>query len=63
MPEPARFGGPRHCRPPGPGSRAKHVRLYPSRDRADRIYVSFDERLMAYRLADGAAALGQAGRR
>ncbi|HEX9705009.1 MAG TPA: PQQ-binding-like beta-propeller repeat protein [Gemmatimonadales bacterium] len=32
---------------------AGFVRLYPSLDRADRIYVSFDERLMAYRLADG----------
>jgi putative pyrroloquinoline-quinone binding quinoprotein len=34
-------------------SLAKHVRLYPSVDKADRIYVSFDDRLMAYRLADG----------
>lgn len=33
----------------------KQVRLYPSIDKADRIYVSFDERLMAYRLADGQA--------
>ncbi len=37
------------------GSVARQVRLYPSRDRADRIYVSFDERLMAYRLSDGQA--------
>jgi hypothetical protein len=37
------------------GAVARHVRLYPSRDRSDRIYVSFDERLMAYRLADGQA--------
>jgi outer membrane protein assembly factor BamB len=29
------------------------VRLYPSIAKNDRIYVSFDERLMAYRLADG----------
>ena len=29
------------------------VRLYPSLAKTDRIYVSFDERLMAYRLADG----------
>ncbi len=29
------------------------VRLYPSLAKNDRIYVSFDERLMAYRLADG----------
>ena len=35
------------------GSPAKHVRLYPSLDKSDRIYVSFDDRLMAYRLADG----------
>jgi outer membrane protein assembly factor BamB len=33
----------------------KQVRLYPSIDTPDRIYVSFDERLMAYRLADGQA--------
>jgi hypothetical protein len=31
------------------------VRLYPSLTRSDRIYVSFDDRLMAYRLADGQA--------
>jgi len=31
------------------------VRLYPSLDKPDRIYVSFDDRLMAYRLADGQA--------
>jgi outer membrane protein assembly factor BamB len=35
------------------GNPAKHVRLYPSVARSDRIYVSFDDRLMAYRLADG----------
>jgi outer membrane protein assembly factor BamB len=35
------------------GSPAKHVRLYPSIDRTDRIYVSFDDRLMPYRLNDG----------
>jgi outer membrane protein assembly factor BamB len=29
------------------------VRLYPSLAKSDRIYVSYDERLMAYRLADG----------
>jgi outer membrane protein assembly factor BamB len=34
-------------------SPAKHVRLYPSIDKTDRIYVSFDDRLMPYRLADG----------
>ncbi len=38
-----------------PGSVARHVRLYPSIDKADRIYVSFDERLMAYGLTDGQA--------
>ena len=38
-----------------PGNPAHHVRLYPSIDRNDRLYVSFDDRLMAYRLADGQA--------
>jgi outer membrane protein assembly factor BamB len=37
------------------GNPAKHVQLYPSLDRNDRVYVSFDDRLMAYRLADGQA--------
>lgn len=37
------------------GSVARRVRLYPSLDKADRIYVSFDERLMPYRLSDGQA--------
>src|SRR5881397_3639460 len=37
------------------GNPAKHVRLYQSIDKNDRIYVSFDDRLMAYRLADGQA--------
>jgi outer membrane protein assembly factor BamB len=37
------------------GAVARHVRLYPSIAKADRIYVSFDERLMAYRLTDGQA--------
>jgi outer membrane protein assembly factor BamB len=37
------------------GSVARLVRLYPSLAKADRIYVSFDERLMAYRLSDGQA--------
>ena len=37
------------------GNPAKHVRLYQSIDRTDRIYVSFDDRLMAYKLADGQA--------
>jgi hypothetical protein len=35
------------------GNPGRHVRLYPSIDRNDRLYVSFDDRLMAYRLADG----------
>ena len=33
----------------------RHVRLYPSLNKTDRIYVSFDEHLMAYGLADGQA--------
>src|SRR5947207_3384561 len=37
------------------GNPARHVRLFPSLDRTDRIYVGFDDRLMAYRLADGQA--------
>jgi hypothetical protein len=35
------------------GSPAKNVRLYPSLAKTDRIYVSFDDRLVSYRLADG----------
>jgi len=37
------------------GTPARHVRLFPSLDKIDRIYVGFDDRLMAYRLADGQA--------
>jgi outer membrane protein assembly factor BamB len=37
------------------GNPARHVRLYPSLEKTDRIYVSFDDRLLAYRLADGQA--------
>ena len=37
------------------GNPARHVRLYPSLDKPDRVYVSFDDRLMAYALADGRA--------
>jgi outer membrane protein assembly factor BamB len=37
------------------GNPARHVRLYPSVNKADRLYVSFDDRLMAFRLADGQA--------
>jgi putative pyrroloquinoline-quinone binding quinoprotein len=37
------------------GNPAKHVRLFPAIDKPDRIYVGFDDRLMAYRLADGHA--------
>jgi outer membrane protein assembly factor BamB len=35
------------------GNPARNVRLYASFEARDRIYVSFDDRLMAYRLADG----------
>src|SRR5437773_6897755 len=35
------------------GNPARRVQLYPSIDKPDRIYVSFDDRLMAYALADG----------
>ena len=35
------------------GSPAFHVQLFASVDKADRIYASFDDSLMAYRLADG----------
>src|SRR5437588_6702912 len=41
--------------PTARGNPARHVRLYPSLDKTDRIYVGFDDRLMAYRLADGQA--------
>src|SRR2546423_7775340 len=37
------------------GMVARYVRLYGSVDKADRIYVSFDDSLMAYKLADGQA--------
>jgi outer membrane protein assembly factor BamB len=37
------------------GAVAHYVRLYPSLENTDRIYISFDERLMPYRLADGQA--------
>jgi len=37
------------------GNPARHVRLYPSLKKHDRLYVSFDDRLMAYALADGRA--------
>jgi outer membrane protein assembly factor BamB len=39
----------RWARPP------RHVRLYPSLNKTDRIYVSFDDHLMAYSLSDGQA--------
>src|SRR5438876_2403625 len=35
------------------GTVPHQVKLYPSLAKPDRIYVSYDERLMAYRLADG----------
>ncbi len=37
------------------GQPGRHVRLYTSHDDKNRIYVSFDNRLMAYSLADGKA--------
>ena len=37
------------------GNPARHVRLFPSLDKPDRVYVGFDDRLMAYALADGRA--------
>jgi outer membrane protein assembly factor BamB len=37
------------------GRLARSARLYPSLSKPDRIYVSFENRLMAYRLADGQA--------
>ncbi len=37
------------------GHLAEHVRLFPSLGQPDRIYVGFDNRLMAYALADGRA--------
>src|SRR5436309_420615 len=42
------------------GNPARHVRLYQALDKLDRIYVSFDDRLMAYRLADGQALWSKA---
>src|SRR5216117_3464114 len=33
----------------------RHVRLYPSLNKTDRIYASFDDHLIAYSLADGQA--------
>ncbi len=35
------------------GAVPHYVRLYPSLDKTNRIYVSYDERLMPYSLADG----------
>lgn len=35
------------------GAVPRQVHLYPSITKNDRLYVSYDERLMAYRLADG----------
>src|SRR6266545_3599954 len=37
------------------GHLAEHVRLFPSLGQPDRIYVGFDNRVMAYALADGRA--------
>ena len=33
----------------------QHVRLYPSLNKTDRVYASFDDHLMAYSVADGQA--------
>ena len=37
------------------GNPARHVQLFPSLGKPDRIYVGFDDRLMAYTIADGRA--------
>lgn len=37
------------------GNPARHVQLFPSLDTPDRLYVGFDDRLMAYSIADGRA--------
>ena len=37
------------------GAPTFHVQLFPSLDKQDRIYASFDDSLMAYRLSDGQA--------
>jgi outer membrane protein assembly factor BamB len=37
------------------GNPARHVQLFPSLGKPDRIYVGFDDRLMAYAIADGKA--------
>src|SRR2546427_5691132 len=37
------------------GNPPRHLPRYPSLDKTDRVYVSFDDRLMAYLLADGQA--------
>src|SRR6058998_1954507 len=37
------------------GNPARHVQLYASLNQPDRLYVSFDDRLMAYAIADGRA--------
>jgi len=42
------------------GAPAFHVQLFPSMDKQDRIYASFDDSLMAYRLADGQALWAKA---
>src|SRR5437016_7604683 len=41
------------------GNPARHVRLFPSLDKTDPIYLGFDDRLMAYRLADGQALVSK----
>jgi len=44
------------------GAPAFHVQLFASVDKQDRIYASFDDSLMAYRLADGQALWAKAPR-
>jgi hypothetical protein len=41
------------------GGIARHVHLYPAIGTADRIYVSYDDRLMAFGLTDGQALWAQ----
>src|SRR5207247_4487723 len=41
------------------GNPARHVRLYPSLDKHDRIYVRLDDRIMAFRIGDDYALLDE----
>ena len=42
------------------GNPARHVTLFPSLGHPDRLYVGFDDRLMAYTIADGKALWAKA---